>query len=370
MSLFDMKIKNIIYFIIAFVAFFCFFFHQTMSKQTDLWLHIKISRGLHENLTCSPILFYYVVGLFESEFLNMIVVGLLMSFAVLFKFHLTIRLLKDSLVSEKSAYLGAILLLFMFGLPSLFLLHKAMYMGNYVPNVWHNTTTIFLMPFAILLFIELFVKEQKKYFYIVLLIIVNAIIKPSFLFVLLPTLGVFVIYEFYQNRTLTSNQNSKYYVVAIVAISILILIQKTLIFDSNTSTNTIALGFIHSSNSQLPLYYLPFALVASFGVPLWYVVTKHWYKNKTIMASLLALIFALIISFVVSEEGSRAKHGNFSWQIIPSYYLFLLFTLKVHIDENAGTLNFKHPLTLFYFVSFVYGILYLIKLITFNYHIF
>jgi len=44
-------------------------------------------------------------------------------------------------------------LLFVFSLPSVQVFtNKFYYLGQFTPNVWHNSTTIFLMPFALLLF--------------------------------------------------------------------------------------------------------------------------------------------------------------------------------------------------------------------------
>ncbi len=68
-----------------------------------------------------------------------------------------------------------------------------MYLGKTVSNVWHNSTIIFLFPFALILFWEEYKIIYKKGYcnkgkilLVFILVVLNALIKPSFLFVFIP----------------------------------------------------------------------------------------------------------------------------------------------------------------------------------------
>ena len=113
----------------------------------------------------------------------------LLSFAVTFKFFINAYYIKKYTKIDHSYLIAlfSIFLIFIFCFPGIdFFKTKVFHLGQLAPNVWHNSTIIFLFPFSILLFFKSYelLYEDKE---IVLgqvtsLVIINALIKPSFLF--------------------------------------------------------------------------------------------------------------------------------------------------------------------------------------------
>jgi hypothetical protein len=75
-----------------------------------------------------------------------------------------------------------------------------MYLSKFVPLVWHNSTTILLFPFAILLFWKqlkmLDTKNEisaKEIAVINILVVLNLLIKPSFIFAYAPVTFMFLM---------------------------------------------------------------------------------------------------------------------------------------------------------------------------------
>lgn len=129
----------------------------------------------------------------------------LLSSAIALKFAITLFNFKrytSSSINTFYCLTAAIVMLFVFALPGIksVISHNLFY-GQIVANVWHNSTVIFLMPFALLLFFSSYkmlyteTASKNNFSYIVVLLIVNALIKPSFLFSLLPSVFAIIVFR-------------------------------------------------------------------------------------------------------------------------------------------------------------------------------
>ena len=68
-----------------------------------------------------------------------------------------------------------------------YFMHAGMYLGYYVPNVWHNSTLLCMMPFAIITYFLTICQfehfDQRRNRLITLSVVLGVLVKPSFFFV-------------------------------------------------------------------------------------------------------------------------------------------------------------------------------------------
>ena len=91
-------------------------------------------------------------------------------------------------------------LIFVFSIPVGLFLSKSYYLGYFPANVWHNSTTMFVMPFAITLFLlsiqQLQHYSSKRFWWILVFILLNAFAKPSYLFIYFIVFPLFALYKY------------------------------------------------------------------------------------------------------------------------------------------------------------------------------
>lgn len=202
-----------------------------------------------------------------------------------------------------------------------------MFLGFLPVNTWHNSTTIFLFPFAILLFYRSYqylqAPDLKKAGSMILLILLNLFIKPSFL---IPFVVVFPFFSLLIFRFTKPFFQS-------VALAFLcgagLLIQSKI--GSYIGTTVIALEILpfhvwsHWSGNVL------LSFLSSVLFPLLYACAyaKEISKDLLFKYSVALFLFALIVYSLISETGVREFDGNFLWQvIICNYVLFLVTAIR------------------------------------------
>ena len=153
----------------------------------------------------------YCVSFFSNKIECLIASSYLVLVAITFLKYILSRKIIHNEVSKGNDIAGimpsvsAMLLLFIFSLPSVYILFGKFYIMSSPPNVWHNSTTIFVMPFVILLFWQS-LKQLENYsakrdLVLFILLVLNILIKPSFIF-------VYLIYSFLFPVYLTAHQNN------------------------------------------------------------------------------------------------------------------------------------------------------------------
>jgi hypothetical protein len=202
------------------------------------------------------------------------------------------------------------------------------YVGEVPPNVWHNPSTILLMPFAVglfwasLLFLE---NGDKKYLWISLVLgAFNIAAKPSFVLCFLPVFPLFALIRF--------GWDQRMWRALLLASAIMCMLGLQYVYvyvvdpsgSSTTSSSgvTIAPFLVWKSYTSDILR----AIIASYLFP---VVALSlggrvvWRRRSVRYAVALAAV-GLTEYALLAEGGARAVEGNFTWQaIITQYILFL-----------------------------------------------
>lgn len=195
---------------IIFIIFFVYFYLIIDNGiKTDIQMHASMAHSFatHQDRLTPNFLYYFLVALASGYSKNYPTYYwasiFLVSAAVTAKFCLNHSYISKYANIQPHWTIDwglSFAMLFLIPLPGWdFFFSQHFYLGQLTPNVWHNSTTIFVMPFAMLLFFQsheqLFSKSAQHskslLIYITLLIVINALIKPSFLFTLLPSVFIF-----------------------------------------------------------------------------------------------------------------------------------------------------------------------------------
>lgn len=370
--------------LVVMVLFFIYYY-LTYQIKTDIPDHAQIILNYTSNSKPFPVnfLYYFTVYLFSffsSEISVLLVVSVyVLVIATFFKYFLIKNIIYSELQNsfeniDLVSTISSFLLIFAFSLPSLVLLKGLYYKFNFPPNIWHNSTTIFVMPFVILLF-WLSVKQlkefnQKRLLLILGLIVLNALVKPSFLFVYFLAYPLLLFKKYLFSKLFWIN------LIPILGAIILIITEYFLIYnvaktDGNDSVAISLFYLYNNTNTDLNWFYiltiLTSTIISSFLFPIVLLMkNRELFNVNMVQLAILCVFFGLIISNTFYETGGRALHGNFLWQnYMCSFLLFFvcIFQLLKLISVNQNNWK-KYRLEISVFcLHFFSGLGYFLKII-------
>jgi hypothetical protein len=328
-----------------FVFFACLAFYYALifiaNTQTDIQLHTNRVLEIILGLDFPPNFLYfivvYVVGLFQNNYQTLLFASIVVvSFSVAYKFFLTARLFSretgiDKIFSENQSYLvsniAAISLItaFCIFLPKELGLTGYFYLGQIPPNVWHNSTVIFLMPFSLLLYWQsyklLIEFEVKRFLLVVGLILLNILIKPSFFFCFVPVFPLMALFRFKLKKEFFLSM------LPVIAGVALLFLQYVMIYwlgsygkpgESKIALEPFAVWRTYSE-------YISVSFLLSTAFPLIYLLFyfKRVVSQTFVYYAYLLFVTAMTIMILFIEKGPREADGNFFWQaIVCNYILF------------------------------------------------
>lgn len=365
--------------------FFILYSLIAILPENDLKAHAHIASEMIENhaLFQGNFILYLLTILLsffnpnESNLLSTLC--FLLSSATLFRFLLAqnkfyhIRLYPDS--NRKNYWLSFIIalsLIFVFAIPfpTLFK-HGFMYIGTFTPNVWHNSTIIFLFPFALLLFSEsckqIEIYSPKRNYLLSALIVLNIFIKPSFFFVFACIYPLIMLYRYKFSKSFWAS------IFPLIIGCICLTLEYLSIYNADNELygnlkSSISICFLAVFRLQNSIYELPFSILFSLLFPIVYTVLNYKkLRTNIIYWYTISLTFiALVIYLTFVEEGPRFAHGNFYWQIVICAWLYFyisLLNLVKDIKTERFILKNKILLSLYSF-QVIIGIVYLINILT------
>lgn len=265
---------------------------------------------------------------------------LLLCLTVYFKFQLSLNYLKKNLEDQAEWYkwsplaVGALFFIFPLVLPGMEGEHW--YLGKFTSSIWLNSTTIFVFPFALALFFLSFSwltqPNPTDWQLMILLGLINTLIKPSFLFVLIPGLPLFYLLIYGR-----PNKNFIWSVLASLIWLGTLWVTKHLIYESAIWQDKI---FMLSYDAEVIISPLAvfklhsetwfWDLISSFALLFlsWAFIGKKLWKQREFQFSLLLFLGSIAVYLLFAETGDRMSHGNFYWQIPISLFILQLVTLK------------------------------------------
>lgn len=248
--------------------------------------------------------------------------------------------------SSKTAKLASFSMLFVYIIPlmyflkplGIFLSADNMYWGYYVPNVWHNSTILCMMPFAIACYL-LSVKQFKQYTdrrnkYISLFLILSVLVKPSFFFVYVIAYPIIMLSQYGLSKTF-SKSLLPLLVGGICLVYEYVTIYYSGVNDGSSVVIDIAQLFTLDFWQSHILY-----LVVSLSLPLLFLCLygRTIVRDPEFWFVLIMLVCGLGIMWCCRETGPRATHGNFGWQTIAAMWFVYFYMLKTATNSEVSPL--------------------------------
>ncbi len=322
-------------------------------------------------------LYFYILGFFgwliDDTTQLRLSTTILLSFAVGLKALLTTEIFRALAprIGVAANLAAATVLLFSFAIPGTFLLglNIAYYLGNVTPNVWHNSTTIFLMPFAVAAFMlqarDLEAGTTRHVPTISTLVVVGLLVKPSFFFAYAPATTLLILSRF---RSIDKPLLAFIPIVLGGALTVAIYIalyhfHQWSFFQEKSG---IAVDPLAVWGYFVPVRHIPAALVFSLLAPLLYVASGlRPARSAWMIYAALLMAAGLILFALFSETGPRQIHGNVSWQTIVCAYLLhavVIGDLLRKWTKGQGDWRVVGCATV-YLAMFVAGLAYLYRII-------
>jgi len=357
MKIADNKVDKLALIISAavFIAFAIFYYMLILvcKVPTDIQLHSNAaSHTFSGSGTLPPNILYFLViyagaGFSTSMHALFCSSVIVVAISIALKYLITTRIYGQFNNSAETSRGGIffsvftlLLLLLASNIPYInpFIQGNDFYAGSFSPNVWHNSTTIFLMPFALLLFwySYLTITRRDKDYMIqsLVLVVLNVAIKPSFFFVYAMVYPLFLFaYEKFSKRFFRNIIPVAVGLICIFLEYVVIykIMKRSVISAGKGEVSTIVFAPFVLWRSMISLWYAPLILLCSYTFPLLYIL--FYFKeirNKLNLYVIAYCVIAFLLFICISETGERAMDGNFAWQvIICSYLLFMVVTFRV-----------------------------------------
>lgn len=344
------------FYIVVFLASAAFYYALLFifNVQTDIQKHIAFAVEMIRGENFPATFLYFaavcVVALFREDYHSLLLASVIvLALATAYKFFLTARLFAARAELDKSFSPSRVYLLsnaagvclitaFCLYLPKELGLTQYFFLGQIPPNVWHNSTTIFLMPFALLLYwhsYQLLVEfEMKDFWWTLGLIFLNITAKPNFFlcFVVVFPLMALIRYRL----------KKEFFLCLIPPFfgGVLLILQYIAIYQLG------AYGYGKPEESSViiaPFVWwrlfaenIPVSILLSAAFPLLYLVFYFKRVQNQPFLYYAYLLFAVGVALLalLGETGPRATHGNFQWQAVVSNYI-LFFAVAADFARNA-----------------------------------
>ena len=302
----------------------------------------------------------------------------LLAFAGVYRFNLSRKVIADVLNEDyryssnywlTAALTLSMLFVFAIPIPSYFSDDHFFYIGNYVPNVWHNSTILFLFPFALLLFEQSYqqLKEfnAKRNLWIFLLIMLNLSIKPSYFFVFICVYPLTLLFKYKLKKEFWLS------ILPLIIGFFFLVVEYWIIYKTGKPSvqeaSSVVFMPFYRSPEFTDLGMIPPSMVFSLLFPLLYTLLNlpKLLKSTLFWYTFLSFMVSVLIFFFISESGPRASHGNFYWQIVICTWLcFFVALLSLLNDFKVSGKSLKNMLLISVFsIHVLIGIIYFVRML-------
>lgn len=291
--------------------------------RTDIPHHAVWARGIFRGDLEPPANFLYYLAIhlasgLQAEFVPLLWASVaVLALAVAAKFAVGVAILSQAGARPGVALGLAALLLLAFSLPTQDLAAGRWLLGQTPPNVWHNSTTIALMPFAMALFwvSQRALREPtpQRDLAIAALSLANVLVKPSFFFAFAIVYPCLVLRHTGASRLLWRRLWPVAFGAAWVGIQYLALFGLGIASQAPEQTSVriepFAIWSAYSSN-------IPVSVLASVLFPAAHLLLRSRDLRDSLLLryALLLYLASIALMALLAETGPRRWHGNFFWQ--------------------------------------------------------
>ena len=373
-GVFEVVLFLIILFVYNFIAY---------SIVSDIPQHVDFLLSYLKGNMPIPTNFLYYYTIYSISFFTanksvlLLVAVYTLTIVTFWKYNIVKAILINEIKNTSRAIViasfSSFLLIFCFSSPFILFFIDYYYLMSYTPNIWHNSTMIFAMPFVIMLFWQTVQQlenySSKRNIFIVILIVLNILAKPSFLFVYVVAFPLMVI-----KKVGFSLSFFKYMIPVVIAL-LLGGVEYYFIYlapQPDFLKSTIKIDFFHlmliwlqTKNWGYLIFMFIITIISSFTFPIVLLIKNRLLlKSEKIQFALICVILGLIIGFTFYETGVREWDGNFMWQtLMASFILFFVSVielLKLIVNQPNGWKT--HRLEIIFFVMhFCSGVYYIVE---------
>lgn len=231
----------------------------------------------------------------------------------------------------------------------LFYVDHHQYFGYIGINVYHNPTMILLKPIALILFIKFALslesplpthKNKLSILYFILLIVLSALAKPSFLICFMPAVAFFLLISALK-KTYSPWAISCIGVI-LPAVSILLIQYYLTYADQQLSyyqaKSSIALAPFQFVNHYSSYIFPKFLLSIAFPALIFVLYFSQVRKCRVLLFAWTTFLIGAFQYYFLIETGPRSFQGNFSWGA--QITLFILFVVSMrHLMKNSAVIT-------------------------------
>lgn len=365
----ELLIINILMFLLLLLVIF------RLSTTGDFFWHARIVQEIKDGNRVIPGNFIFYGLLYISSYFSnninfiQVTIALLCSITLTWKYSIMNTHFSKLLQNQKYIAFLSLSLLFIYAVPyQLFLSGHGFYMGRpgytIPPNIWHNSTTIFLFPFAILLFYfsykQLVEYDDKQNYLILILGVLNIFIKPSYFFVWSFVYPLLLLYKYKFSK--------RFWKSCFVVIVLLLLLASEyfaiyIVFPADSSDGVSMINPLNIFTNMRRVL----GMIISLSFPIIYSILnwKHCKNSFAFWFVIFQLFVSILIAYSLQETGPRANDGNFTWQIIICvwiYFAFALYNLVGNINIQKWRVK-NIFLFIIYNVHLAFGLIYLINIV-------
>lgn len=327
----------------VFVFMLCIFSYImfVVKWESDLWAHVNIAKEMLEEqrLLTTNFLMYFLVNLLTlfsgyEESMRVVLV-LLISVANTAK-YIIVREAFCEWTSSKIAKVASVAMLFVYIIPlmyflkplGIFLSADNMYTGYYVPNVWHNSTILCMMPFAIACYL-LSVKQFSEYsgkrnWLIAILLPLSVLVKPSFFFVYACAFPIIMLSKYGFHKEFFRSLIPLLFGGICLAYEYL-----TIYYNGGNDNSSVVIEIVQLFTLGFWKSHILY-LTVSFSLPILFLCL-YWraiLRDREFWFLLIMIVCGLGMMWCCKETGPRATHGNFNWQAVSVMWFVYFYILK------------------------------------------
>ncbi|MBQ8100203.1 MAG: hypothetical protein IJ169_02820 [Paludibacteraceae bacterium] len=323
-----------------------------IKEESDLMAHAAIAKEMLEEhrLFTTNFLMYFLVNLLTlfsgADDMMRIVLVLLISLANTAKYIL-VREAFSEWTSVRTAKWASIAMLFVYVIPlmyflkplGIFLSADNMYTGYYVPNVWHNSTILCMMPFAITCYL-LSVKQFSEYsvkrnWLIMILLSLSVLIKPSFFFVYVFAFPIIMLNKYGLHKEFFHSLLPLFVGGVCLAFEYV-----TIYYNGGNDNSSVVIDIVQLFTSGFWKSHILY-LTVSLSLPILFLCLygRTIVQDREFWFVLIMIICGLGMMWCFKETGPRATHGNFNWQAIAAMWFVYFYILKTVITGGEESVS-------------------------------
>lgn len=223
------------------------------------------------------------------------------------------------------------------------------YLGQGTPNTWHNPTNLTVRPFAILTFIILIKLiedyqlekkgfDRRRLYLLSFTLLISVWAKPSFIMMVIPGVGLFMIVTCYKDRSLMGLYLR--IILAFIPAVILFLSQYVMLFVSGERGDAVGIGWLTVLHMYTSNVIISFLLAFAFPIYWLLVDFKDCIKDVSIQLGTCCVCSGWLEMAVLLENGIHRADGNFFWgYYIAMFFMWLAIIRRFILSQNRKNIR-------------------------------